>query len=157
MAFNQNIGLFRLTWGWFGKEKMRIKIYYILSVLHKTTLISNMEQTLLMIPLSLYFWAFWSSITYFQKFQLVTNPCKATILKSPKAKGQDAQDFRQYLRKNTIRGRLYQSRQSSEGQNSFPVAMNILKLPAVWWLSLGAVVKQKGKAWYRKLNGPKKT
>lgn len=69
-------------------------------------------------------------------------------------KGQDVQDFRQYLRKNTTREWLYLGGQSSEWQNSFHVAMNILKLP-VFGDYPGYSSKTEGKSLTQKAEWPK--
>lgn len=65
---------------WQRKDEDKI---HLLPILSKTTQISNMELLLLVIPLSLSFWAFWSKlsypITHFEKFQLIKKLYKETI------------------------------------------------------------------------------
>ena len=157
----------RLYWERFGKEKLRIKsIYYLFSI---RTPVSSLELLFVVIPLSLSFGRFWGKLSYpitcFENFQLIKICTRKRFKNHQKAKGQDVQDFRQYLRENIVREWLQSGGQRSEWQNSFPVVMNIWKPSTVWWLSLSTtvlhftftVVKQKGKAWYRKLTGSEKT
>lgn len=74
-----------------------------------------------------------------------------------KAKGQDVQDFRQYLRKSTIREQLYQGGQSAEQQNSFPVVMNTLKLTVQLVTISGSWSKTEGKSLAQEAEWPTET
>ena len=71
------------------------------------------------------FVAFWSKlsypITYLWNFQLTKKIfTKRQFLNHQKAEGQDVQDFRQYLRKNTTRQRLCQGGQGSQWPQLLP-------------------------------------
>lgn len=73
------------------------------------------------------------------------------------AKGQDVQDFRQYLRKSTIREQLYQGGPSSEQQNPFPVVTNTLKLTVQLVTISGSCSETEGKSLAQEAEWPTET